>query len=355
MNGLSFQVEHLKKMRADGKEFKAIYGCESYFIKSHRKWRQMYEEHKANAKKKQKKEEYGMTVEDEDRGKKRNPLNERRHLVMVAQNQTGLNNLFQLISDSYRPENFYRYPRMDFEMLDKYNEGLIISSACMSGPLFADFWKNKDKGEEHVLSAMRNTIAQFKEIFGDRFYGEVQWNSIPEQHLGNNYIIQACVEMGVEVISTADSHYPRPELWKDREMYKRIGWAGKAPAWAEDPNALPESVDDVGYELYPKNGDQMWESYKSYSKRSKIDYDDTFIRDSIERTHHIAFDRCEDFVPNDEVRLPEFVVPEGKTAIQALTADALTGLKNKELTEPEYIDRLKYELNIIKDRGFAQY
>ena len=107
MNGLSFQVEHLKKMRADGKEFKAIYGCESYFIKSHRKWRQMYEEHKANAKRRQKKEEYGMVVEDEDRGKKkRNPLNERRHLVMIAQNQTGLNNLFQLISDSYRPENF---------------------------------------------------------------------------------------------------------------------------------------------------------------------------------------------------------------------------------------------------------
>ena len=50
MNGLSFQVEHLKKMRADGKEFKAIYGCESYFIRSHKKWRQMYEEHKAKTK-----------------------------------------------------------------------------------------------------------------------------------------------------------------------------------------------------------------------------------------------------------------------------------------------------------------
>ncbi len=355
MNGLSFQVEHLKKMRADGKEFKAIYGCESYFIKSHRKWRQMYEEHKANAKRRQKKEEYGMVVEDEDRGKKRNPLNERRHLVMIAQNQTGLNNLFQLISDSYRPENFYRYPRMDFEMLDKYNEGLIISSACMSGPLFADFWKNRDKGEEHVLSAMRDTIAQFKEIFGDRFYGEVQWNDIKEQHEGNNYIIQACMEMGVEVISTADSHYPRPDLWKDREMYKRIGWAGKAPAWEEDPNALPESVDEVGYELYPKNGDQMWEGYKKYAGRSNIDYDDTFIRDSIERTHHIAYDRVEDFVPDSEVRLPEFVVPEGKTAIQALTGDALKGLKSKGLTDQDYIDRLKYELNIIKDRGFAQY
>ena len=157
-------------------------------------------------------------------------------LVMIAQNQTGLNNLFKLVSDSYQPENFYRYPRMDFEMLDKYNEGLIISTACLSGPLFGDFWKHRDKSHmngDHVLAAMRDTIAQFKEIFGDRFYGEVQWNDIKEQHEGNALIIQACMEMGVEIISTADSHYPRPELWKDREMYKRIGWGGKVPEWAE--------------------------------------------------------------------------------------------------------------------------
>jgi len=354
MNGLSFQVEHLKKMHEAGKDFKAIYGCESYFIKSHRKWRTMYEEHKANAKR-QKKEEYGMVVEDENRGKKRNPLNKRHHLVMVAQNQTGLSNLFQLISDSYRPENFYRYPRMDFEMLDKYSEGLIISSACMSGPLFEDFWRNRDKSPDHVVDAMKNTIAQFKEIFGDRFYGEVQWNNIADQHLGNNFIIQACMEMGVEVISTADSHYPRPELWKDREMYKRIGWGGKIPSYAEGDNGLPETVEEVGMELYPKNGDQMWESYKRHSAKHNIEYDDTFIRDSIERTHHIAFDRVESFLPNSEVRLPEFVVPKDKTAIQALTQDALKGLQKKELTSPEYVDRLKYELGIIKDRGFAQY
>ena len=101
-------------------------------------------------------------IEDEDRKLKRNPLNDRRHLVMIAQNQTGLNNLFKLVSDSYQPENFYRYPRMDFEMLDKYNEGLIISTACLSGPLFGDFWKHRDKSHDHVLAAMRDTIAQFK-------------------------------------------------------------------------------------------------------------------------------------------------------------------------------------------------
>ena len=74
-------------------------------------------------------------------------------------------------------------------------------------------------------------------------------------------------------------------------MYKRIGWGGKVPEWADPDSLLPASVEEVGYELYPKNGDQMMESYKNYSSKYNIEYDDTFIRDSIERTHHIAFDR----------------------------------------------------------------
>jgi len=356
MNGLSYQVEHLKKMRKGGKEFKAIYGCETYFIPSHKKWRVMRDEHQANSKK-QKKEEFKMVVEEEDKGRRKfNPLNNRSHLVIVAQNQVGLNNLFQLVSDSYRPENFYRYPRMDFEMLEEYNEGLIVSSACLSGVLANDMWRNKDKSPDHVLEAMRATATRFKDIFGDRFYGEVQWNDVPEQHELNNYVIQVCIELGIQVISTADSHYPRPELWKDREMYKRIGWAGKAPAWGEDANLLPESVEDIGYELYPKNGDQMWESYKKYSSRSKVEYDDDFVLASITRTHDIAYDRIEDFLPDATVRLPEFVIPEGKTATQALTELAISGLKEKELhTDKEYVERLKYEIDIIDTRGFSQY
>jgi DNA polymerase III subunit alpha len=355
MNGLPYQVEHLKKMRESGKEFKAIYGCEAYFIPSHRKWRAMYEENKKNTKS-QKKEEFKMVVEEENKGKRKfNPLNNRSHLVIVAQNQVGLNNLFQLVSDSYRPENFYRYPRMDFEMLEKYNEGLIVSSACLSGVFANDYWRNRDKSPEHVLEAMRQTGSRFKEIFGDRFYGEIQWNDVPEQHALNDFVIQTCIELGIEVISTADSHYPRPELWKDREMYKRIGWGGKAPAWGEDANTLPESVEDIGYELYPKNGDQMWESYKRYSSASKIEYEDDYVLNSITRTHDIAYDRIEDFLPDTTVRLPEFVIPEGKTATQALTEMAVAGLKDKGVTSKEYVDRLKYELEIITDRGFAQY
>ena len=66
-------------------------------------------------------------------------------------------------------------------------------------------------------------------------------------------------EGGIQLISTADSHYPGPDAWKDRELYKRLGWLGRGkPEWLS--MELPDGVEEIGYELYPKNGDQMWES-----------------------------------------------------------------------------------------------
>ena len=94
---------------------------------------------------------------------------------------------------------------------------------------------------------------------------------------------------------------------------------------------LPSGVEEIGYELYPKNGDQMWESYQKYSEMLDQNYDDDLVRDSIERTDYIANDLIEDFLPDNEVRLPKFVVPAGKTDIQALTEKCLTGLKEREL------------------------
>ena len=70
-------------------------------------------------------------------------------------------------------------------------------------------------------------------------------------------------------------------------------------------------VEEIGYELYQKNGDQMWESYKKYSSQAGVEYDDALIRQSIERTYDIAHNRIEKFMPDNTVRLPDFVVPVG--------------------------------------------
>ena len=103
MNGLSHQVLHAKKMQADGRGLKPIYGIEAYFIDSVDKWKEEYEEIRKNKKGRKKKEENSaVVIEDEESTKRqeKNIINRRAHLVLLAQNQTGLNNLFQLISKS---------------------------------------------------------------------------------------------------------------------------------------------------------------------------------------------------------------------------------------------------------------
>jgi len=360
MNGFSHQLLHLKKMKAEGKEFKAIYGVEAYFIPSITEWRIEYDRLKADAKeaRKLKNDMSGTTIEDEEESKKaiRSLLNHRRHMILLAQNQTGLNNIFKLISDSYRAENFYRYPRVDYELLAKYNEGVIAASACLGGIYAGDYWSHREEGDEAVLDAMRKTTENMLRIFGDRWYGELQWNKIPEQHKLNHYIIQIHKEYDIPLISTADSHYPNPDAWKDRELYKRLGWLGGKDRPDYLSNELPIDVDMIGYELYPKNGDQMWESYKKYADVAESPYDDDMVLESLRETHHIAFTRIEDFEPDTSIKLPDFVVPEGATAEDALQKLAIDSLRSKGLHEnPEYIERLKMELAVIEDRGFSKY
>jgi DNA polymerase-3 subunit alpha len=361
MNGLAYQVLHAKKMKADGKDFKPIFGCEAYFLPSLSEWRREYDtamEDKKKARSIKKDTASGATVEDEGDSKKlQSILRRRRHLILLAQNQTGLNNLFKLVSESYKAENFYRYPRLDYNLLRKYGEGIIGASACLGGVYAGNYWDNREEGPDAILDAMRDTTMNMQEIFGDRWYAELQWNNIAEQHELNQYIIQVAKEMGVELISTADSHYPNPDAWKDRELYKRLGWLGRGkPSWAEGESDLPAGVEEIGYELYPKNGDQMWESYKKYSAECKVDYDDDLVLQSIKETHAIAFERIENFLPDNTVRLPDFVVPAGFTDSGALVNFAVEGLKERNLHHnPEYVQRLQHELKVIDDRGFSKY
>ena len=359
MNGMAYQVLHAKKMKKAGKDFKPIFGCEAYFIPSISEWREEYEQvmkDKKKARRAKKDSASASTVEDEGASKKsQDVLRRRRHLVLLAQNQTGLSNIFKLITESYKPENFYRYPRIDYALLEKYGEGVIASSACLGGVYAGCYWENHEEGPEAIREAMRAVTRRMISIFGDRWYGELQWNNVPQQHELNKYILEMREEFGINIVSTADSHYPNPDAWKDRELYKRLGWLGKKPDWA-DGSELPEGVEEIGYELYPKNGDQMWESYKHYSKECGATYDEALVLQSIEESHRIAFDRIESFMPDNSVKLPNFVVPDGMTADQALIRQCVQGMKAKGFAEnQEYIERLKHEIEVISGRGFSKY
>jgi len=356
--GLSYQVLHAQKLKEKGINFKPIFGVEAYFHHSIAEWKQIKESQKV-AKKAAKadEEEVTLTVEDEGESKtsNKNVLNKRRHLVLLAQNQTGLNNIFTLISKSYQGDNYYRFPRIDYEMLKEYNEGIIASSACLGGIYAGDYWENYESGPKVILDAMRETTKKMMEIFGDRWYGELQWNDSKDQMMLNKYIIQLSGEFGFKTISTADSHYPRPEMWKDRILYKKIGWLNKKDA----DKTLPASVDEVGYELYPKNGDQMFASFEHYSKIHDMTFDREVVLQSLHEAHNIGMNRIESFLPDNTVKLPTFVVPENSTADDELRRLSLVGLANLKLRaqkkQEEYTARLERELDVIKQNKFSQY
>jgi len=359
MNGLAYQVQHARDMQKEGKNFKPIFGVEAYWLPSISHWRTEVEKLKQDkkAKKQIDTSRSGTNIEDEStKSVSKGILNRRRHLILLAQNQTGLNNIFSLVSNSFHDDNFYRFPRIDYQMLEKYSEGVIASSACLGGVYAGNYWDNKHLGTAAVMNEMRKTTEKMISIFGSSWYGELQWNSIKEQHELNKYIIKISKEYGIELISTADSHYPSKDAWKDRELYKRLGFLGKGkfPEWMSPE--LPSSLEEIGYEAYPKNGDEMWESYKYYSDKSGASYDDDIIRESIEKTYEIAHNRIESFMPDNTVRLPGFVVPPGETADDALIAACVDGLRDRGLQyEEEYVHRIKEELAVIGDRGFSKY
>ena len=352
MNGLSYQVDHAKKMMEEGKNFKPIFGVEAYFIPSVKDWKKELEKEKDS---KQKSKSSGLVIENEGASKsKKSKLNKRNHLILLAQNQTGLSNIFKMVSDSYTNDNFYRYPRMDYDLLTKHNEGVIAASACLGGVYAGNYWDNRDMGKDAVIQSMRRTTERMVDIFGDRWYGELQWNNVPEQHELNQFIIQLHHEYGIQLISTADSHYPSKESWRDRELYKRLGWLGKSsPDYLSAE--LPENVEDIGYELYPKNGDEMWQAYKYYSEKVGASYDDKMIEESIIRTHDIAHNRIETFMPDNTVRLPSFVVPDKQSASEALRKFSEDGLVKLGLMNKEYTDRSALEMDVISKRGFDEY
>ena len=107
-------------------------------------------------------------------------------------------------------------------MLREYGEGVMASSACLGGVYATDYWKNKDEGDEKVLEAMRLTTENMLGVLGDRWHGELQWWNSPDQHNLNQFVIKISKEYNLPLISTCDSHFYNPQVWKDRELYKRL-------------------------------------------------------------------------------------------------------------------------------------
>ena len=363
MMGISPAIQQIKKMAKDGKNLKLQYGNEAYFIESIKDWQELKDSSAEKTKDSDK-------VQSEDDQKEfKSQLRKKRHLVILAKNEVGLRNLYKITSVSHeKPYMFYK-PRVDFELLEKYSEGLIVTSACLGGVAAGCLWDFYEAPPEDAPEGTKGTFnleasrvemirvfKEFQRILGDDFYGEVQWNKVPEQHILNHMVIDVCSELGIEVISAVDCHYPRKEDWKGREYYKRLGFLGRKwiPEWISKP--VPENIDDMDYEIYIKNGDEVWESYLKYKEYSESPYDDDFVLRTIERTYELSQEKIEEFFPDTTVKFPQFVLKDGEDADEKLEKMAWDGLKEFGLhNNQEYIERLNHELDVIKKLKFSAY
>ena len=349
MNGLSEMVQHAKKLNEEEQVIKPIYGVEAYFVDSMDEWRDTKEYCTLT---KGDKSEIAVSV--------RKGLRRRSHLLLLAQNEVGLKNLYRLVSKSHMGDNFYYMPRMDFAMLEEHNEGIIASSACIGG-VFGNFWyEYKDDNDVvdkvRVRSSMDRRNKRFKEIFGDRWYNELMWNKLPQQNLINELVIESAKKFDISLITTLDCHFIHREDWLTREYYANMKFLKQdGPIESEKEKQriiMPKSLDDIEYEIWLKDGDEVWESYKRFGKDL---FDDELIKQSLLETHSIAENRIEMFYPDNSINLPSFAVPEGRDADEYLREICFNALKEYKDCDERYEKQLEYELDVIISRGFAKY
>ena len=248
------------------------------------------------------------------------------HLVLLARDLTGYKNLVKLTSLGY-VEGFYTRPRIDRELLAKYNEGLIVSSACMAGEvashLLDDNW-----------DAAREAAAWYAELFKGRYYLEVQAHDSEGQSKLNERIFTLADEMGLPVIATNDAHFLRKEDHSSHDVLLCIG-LGKEVAEQKRMHY------DEG--LYFKSGDEM---RARFPKRPDVLENTLKIADEV----NVAFSK--------KYNVPSFPLPEGiKTENDLLIKLTEEGAKERYGDPlPEHVqERMKYELDVITKTGYAGY
>jgi DNA polymerase-3 subunit alpha len=249
------------------------------------------------------------------------------HLVLLAENQTGYQNLIALSSIGFT-EGFYYKPRIDYELLASHSEGLIALSACLAG----DIPRLLEQGRYNDAVALANRL---NGIFGQgRFYLELQEHGLPGQKRINEGLAQISRDTGIPLVATNDVHYTNREDADAHDILLCIQ-TGKT---IEDADRLRFETP----EFYLKSPEEMELLFHSYPE-------------ALQNTVRIM-DRCHVEFDFDTLHLPQYDVPGGYTAEEYLRKLCSEGLKERYPVITEEIRaRLEYELDTISQMGYVDY
>ena len=250
------------------------------------------------------------------------------HLILLAKNKTGYQNLIKLVSMSFT-EGYYYKPRIDLEILEQYSEGLICLSACLAGQINqAILQDNMEKAKEIAL--------WHKRVFGEDYYLEIQNNGVPEQVMVNQRLIGLSRELNIPLVATNDAHYLKQEDSYNHEILLCIQTAKKMT----DEDRMRFETN----EFYIKTPEEMADYFSA-------------VPEAIENTVKIA-DKCNFDFEFGVTKLPNYDVPvefaTHEEYFRKLTWDGIEERYGKDYDDTVK-QRTEYELGIIERMGYVDY
>ncbi|MBS6942744.1 MAG: DNA polymerase III subunit alpha, partial [Clostridiales bacterium] len=248
------------------------------------------------------------------------------HLVLLAENQKGYQNLVHLVSLGWL-EGYYYKPRIDYDTLAQYAEGLIGLSACLSGDIPRLLMQGDYQGAKQLAQRL-------SDIFGpEHFYLELQEHGIPVQKEVNAQIIRIARETGLPLVATNDVHYINQEDAAVQDVLICI----QTGRFLDEENRMKMDSD----QMYLKSGAEM-EALFSH------------VPEALENTQKIA-ERCHVELDFETQHLPQFPLPEGETNVGLLRRQAEEGFARRYGENPEIKKQLQFELNVIEQMGYVDY
>lgn len=253
------------------------------------------------------------------------------HLIVLAKNDKGLENIFKLQEFAY-VDNFYKKPRINWQKLIEHKEGLIVCSACLAST-FAQYIMNGQFGEA------REWAKKFKEEFGEDFYIEIQPNSIPEQYNVNSTSIRIAKQLGIKVVATNDVHYVLKDDWYAHEVLLALQVNKKM----DDEKRFRFSTQD----FWLKSKEEMLDTFIGIDKQDIVDA----MNNTIE-----VMEKCNASIKIGHY-LPEYYnIPKGETPRSILAKEIMQGAKRTgKIKDRDYMVETQNELDVIDRNGYSGY
>ena len=251
------------------------------------------------------------------------------HLILLAKNNQGYQNLLKLTSLAHL-EGFYYKPRIDWELLRQYGQGLIALTACLQGEIPQAILHGSEEKTALLLQKFQTTFGT------DNFYLELQHHpSIPDQAAVNKRLIEFSKELGLPLVATNDVHYLNPEDAEAQDILLCLQ-TKKKQSDTDRMSMLGEDFSFASPEKMKSNFNQLPEALANSLKIAEA---------------------CNVEISLGKILLPHFDVPDQKSADEFLKELSLNGLRRRygEQVSPEIAERLNYELAVIAKTGFASY